>query len=97
MRGYYQVNNPAIIEAGQRADIILPKDAKVVAPYGGDTTFLYQTNRPGWPVMTGSIDDMIKLGATHYVSVNFDEDTKQVMEKYPVLEKTERYVIVALK
>jgi len=97
VRGYYQINNPAIIEAGQRADIILPKDAKVVAPYGGDTTFLYQTNRPGWPVMTGSIDDMIKLGATHYVSVNFDEDTKRVMEKYPVLEKTERYVIVALK
>jgi len=97
VRGYYQVNNPAIMEAGQRADIILPKDAKVVAPYGGDTTFLYQTNRPGWPVMTGSIDDMIKLGATHYVSVNFDEDTKRVMEKYPVLEKTERYVIVALK
>ena len=97
VRGYYQINNPAIIEAGQRADIILPKDAKIVAPYGGDTAFLYQTNRPGWPAMTGSIDDMIKLGATHYVSVNFDEDTKRVMEKYPVLEKTERYVIVALK
>jgi 4-amino-4-deoxy-L-arabinose transferase-like glycosyltransferase len=97
VRGYYQINNQAIIEAGQRADIILPKDAKVVAPYGGDTTFLYQTNRPGWPVMTGSIDDMIKLGATHYVSVNFDEDTKRVMAKYPILEKTERYVIVELR
>lgn len=97
VRGYYQINNPAIVEAGQRADHLLPKDAKVVAPYGGDTAFLYQTNRPGWPAMTGSIDDMIKLGATHYVSVNFDEETKRVMEKYPVLEKTERYVIVELK
>jgi hypothetical protein len=47
--------------------------------------------------MTGSIDDMIKLGATHYVSVNFDEDTKRVMAKYPILEKTERYVIVELR
>ncbi|MBP8591221.1 glycosyltransferase family 39 protein [Candidatus Shapirobacteria bacterium] len=97
VRGYYQINNPAIIEAGKRADTILPKDAKVVAPYGGDTAFLYQTNRPGWPAITGSIDDMIKLGATHYVSVNFDKDTKRVMEKYPVLEKTEKYVIVELK
>jgi hypothetical protein len=46
--------------------------------------------------MTGSIDDMIKLGATHYVSVNFDEETKEIMKKYKILEETNRYVIIEL-
>ena len=46
--------------------------------------------------MTGSIDDMIKLGATHYVSVNFDED-QAGDGKIPGFGKTERYVIVELK
>jgi len=90
VRGYYQINNPAIIEAGQRADKILPSSAKVIAPYQGDTAFLYQINRQGWPVATSSIENMINLGATHYVS-------KEIMKKYKILEKTDRYVIVELE
>jgi len=96
IRGYYQINNPAIIVAGQAADKILPAEAKVIAPYQGDTAFLYQTNRPGWPAMTGTIEEMIKKGATHYVSANFDETTKEIMDKYQVVEKTDSYVIVRL-
>jgi hypothetical protein len=57
---------------------------------------LYQTNRPGWPV-GGSIEDKISLGATHYISVNFDEETKGIMDKCPSLLKTDKYVIIALK
>jgi hypothetical protein len=38
-----------------------------------------------------------RLGAQYYVSVNFDEQTKAVMEKYVVLEKTEKYVVVKLE
>jgi 4-amino-4-deoxy-L-arabinose transferase-like glycosyltransferase len=96
VRGFYQINNPAIVEAGKKVDQITPKNAKVVAPYNWDPAFLYQTNRIGWPAMTGSIDDMIKLGATHYVSVNFDEETKEIMKKYKILEETNRYVIIEL-
>ena len=97
VKGYYQINNPVIVEAGQKADKILPSNAKIIAPYQGDTAFLYQTNRPGWPLITSSIKNMINLGATHYVSVNFDETTKEIMEKYKILEKTDRYVIVELE
>jgi len=96
VEGYYQIANPVIVETGKRADLILPQDAKVIAPYGGDTAFLYQINRPGWPVMTGSIGDLIRLGATHYVSVCFDDDTEKVMKEHKILEKTENYVIIEL-
>ena len=81
IKGYYQINRPAIIEAGQAVDQLLPKDARVIAPYQGDTAFLYQTNRYGWPFMTGDIDHMIDLGATHYVSVNYDDTTAEIMDR----------------
>jgi hypothetical protein len=97
VRGYYQINNPGIVEAGQVADQLLPADAQVIASYQGDTAFLYQTNRPGWPMMTNpSIDHMINLGATHYVSVNFDELTKQLMEAYEVVEQNQKFIILNL-
>ena len=97
VRGYYQINHPDIITAGQKADQTLPLNAKVIAPYQGDTAFLYQINRPGWPVITASLEEMIDKGATHYVAVNFDEVTKNIMKDYQVLEKTDHYVIIGLE
>ena len=96
VKGYYWINNPAIIEAGKAADRLLPPDAKVIAPYGGDTAFLYQTNRQGWPVGF-EIEEKAKKGATHYVNINIDDgETKYVMEKFTVIEETDTYVIVEL-
>lgn len=97
VRGFYQINHPEIVEAGQAADRLLPAEAKVIAPYNGDTAFLYQTNRPGWPALTTSINQMIELGATHYVSTQFDETTLQLIKEYNVIQKTEDFVIVELR
>lgn len=98
MKEFYKVNHPEIILAGQAVQRLTPKDALVIAPYNGDTAFLYQTARFGWPHVTLPMDKMVaRLGAQYYVSVNFDTQTKEVMEKYTVLEKTERYVVVKLE
>jgi len=96
VRDFFNINNPVIVEAGRAVDQLVPKNAKVIAPYGGDTAFLYQTNRQGWPVGI-EIEKMIKLGADYYVNVNFDEETQWVMEKYQVVKKTPHYVIVKLR
>lgn len=98
IKEFYKVNHPEIIAAGEALDKLAPKDAKVIVPYNGDTAFLYQTKRFGWPAVDDSIENLIKKGASYYVSVDFsDPDTKYVMSKYKVVEKTERYVIVDLK
>lgn len=98
VREFYKINHPEILIAGAAADRVLPPDARVIAPYNGDTAFLYQTKRIGWPHVTLPIDQMVsRLDAEYYVSVNFDEQTKAVMEQYNVLEKTEKYVIVKLR
>ncbi len=97
VKGLYQINNPAIIEAGKEADRILPKDARVIAPYNGDTAFLYQVNRHGWPFVAYPIKDLInRFGATAYVSTTLDVKTKWVMRHYQVLEQQKNFVIIDL-
>lgn len=92
---YFNINNPAIIEAGKAVDRIAPADAKVIAPYNGDTAFLYQTRRTGWP-LGYDIEDKIAKGADYYVSVNYDDEPRELEKKYPVIEKNDRYIIIKL-
>jgi hypothetical protein len=97
VKEFYKINHPEIMEAGKAVDKIAPKDALVVTPYNGDTAFLYQTGRWGWPAIDSSIDQIIKRGASYYVSVNLnDKDTEDVMKRFTVVEKTNSYVIVNL-
>jgi 4-amino-4-deoxy-L-arabinose transferase-like glycosyltransferase len=95
--GDYQINHPEIIEAGREVDKITPKNALVIAPYNGDTSFLYQTNRWGWPVIDDSIDNMIKQGADYYVSVDLGSaDTKMIASRFTTVERTNDYIIINL-
>jgi hypothetical protein len=98
IRTYYWINRPEIVEAGKVADSILPKDAKVIAPYNGDTTFLYQTQRQGWP-LGFDIDKKIAMGATAYVTVSptdADGETRDLAQKYTVLVRNDKYAIIDL-
>jgi hypothetical protein len=97
VRDYFNINNPAMVEAGKRADQILPKDAKVIAPLDGDTTFLYYVNRPGWPAFEHSTEDLTKMGATHMVLLHPDENTiKDLSSKHSILEANKDFIIVKL-
>lgn len=95
VRDFFNINNPIIIEAGRAVDRLVPKDAKVIAPYSGDTAFLYQTKRQGWPVGI-EIEKMIDFGAKYYVNINFGPETDWLMEAYCVIEKTPEWVIIDL-
>lgn len=95
--GFYQINNYPIVEAGQKADQILPSNARVVAPYSGDTAFLYQINRPGWPLTPLPIKELIsRYGATSYVSTAKDAKTAWVQRHFKVLEDNPNFIIVDL-
>ena len=99
IRTYYWINRPEIVEAGHEADRLIPKDAKVIAPYSGDTAFLYQTNRQGWP-LGFDIDKKISMGATHYVTVaptDSDFETRDLAKKYHVLVRNDKFAIIELR
>lgn len=98
IRTYYWINHPEIIVAGKAADALLPKNAKVIAPYNGDTSFLYQTGRQGWPIGF-DIDKKIQMGAQYYVSVSTTDDfweTNRLAADYQVIVKTSEFAIIDL-
>jgi hypothetical protein len=95
IRAYYAINHPNIVTAGLAVDQSVPANAKVIAPYMGDTAFLYQTNRTGWPIGF-DIQDKIDKGASIYVTVNFDDEAGELQQKYSTIEKTSDYLILDL-
>lgn len=106
VRDYYNINHPEIVEAGSAVEKKTSSKALVVAPYGGDTAFLYQTRRRGWPIVQGSIDELIGKGAQYYVSVNFDDQTKALIKdalnpdpalaRFKIIERTSSFVLIQL-
>lgn len=97
VKPFYQINHPEIIEVGKIVDETLPLDALIIAPYIGDTAFLYQTNRWGWPAIDDSIDNIISKGADFYVSVNLlSTDTINFEKRFKTLLKTDKYIILDL-
>lgn len=97
VRGYYNINHPEIVEAGKAVDRLLPKEAIVIAPYDNDSAFLYQTNRHGFTFGGDKVEKYISEGATHMVSVNFDDVTNNWAGRCKIVEKTETYIIIDLR
>jgi len=95
VKGFFNVNHWEYVEAGQAVDKLVPLDAKVIAPAFGDTHFLYQTNRTGWPIGF-EIEDKITKGATHYVTTSNDDEARELGAKYKTLFSSDRYTIIDL-
>ncbi len=95
VRDFFNVNNPAIVEAGAKVDELTPADAIVIAPYFGDQAFLYQTNRSGWPV-GGNIEERMRDGATYYVTTSRDQEYGELKEKYTLVFENDRFSIIKL-
>jgi hypothetical protein len=97
IKPFYQINHPELIEVGKIVDTKLPKDALIIAPYTGDTAFLYQMNRKGWPAIDASIDNIIERGADYYVSIDLgSKDTTDFEKRFVTLQKTSKYIILDL-
>lgn len=95
VRGYYSTR-PDWETAGQAANELLPADAKVIAPAFGDTAFLFQTQRVGWPIGF-EIPDKIAKGAEYYVTTSYDDEARALEQQYPTLAKTADYLIFDLR
>ncbi|MDP2632352.1 MAG: glycosyltransferase family 39 protein [Candidatus Curtissbacteria bacterium] len=97
LKGYYWVNKPQIVEAGKAVDKLLPKDATVLAPYNGDTAFLYQTNRYGYPITDRSLEKFIEQGTKYLVSVDVgDAGIQNLVRNCKVIDKNQNYVIIEM-
>ena len=96
IRDFYSIQHPAIIEAGRAVDELTPKDAKIIAVYNGDTTFLYHTNRQGWPVFERSLRAFRKAGATHIAFANPTKEELNFSTQFKTVKITNTYAIFDL-
>jgi hypothetical protein len=92
--GYYRTR-PDFEQAGAAVQRLTPPEAKIIAPQMTDTMLLFQTDRVGW-ALGGEIDEKIQQGASYYVSTAYDDEAKELEQKYPVIEKTPNHIIIKL-
>lgn len=97
VRDFYSIQHPEIILAGQAVDRLTPKDAKIIAPYGGDTTLLYNTNRRGWPVFDRSLKEFLKDGAKYMVFVSPTKPELDFINYFAVVDRGDKYIIYDLE
>ncbi len=97
VRDYFNINNRSIIVAGVAVDKLTPKDAKIIANYNGDSSFLYQTKRKGWASFEKPIPEMVHMGASYLVLVNPTEQDLGLSKEYPIVTATPEYVLFDLK
>ncbi len=96
VKGFYQMNHSEYVKAGQVVDQQTPSDALVIAPAFGDTQFLFQTNRRGWPIGF-EIDKKISLGAQYYITTSYDDEARELEKKYFTIVKTQDYLLLDLQ
>lgn len=96
VRDYYNINNNSIVIAGHAVDKLTPIDAKVIAPYDGDTSFLYQTKRRGWASFEKPLPEMIEMGANYLVLVNPKPEDFGIGKEYKIISSTSDYILFDL-
>lgn len=97
IKDYFNINNEAMVKTGKYLDGVLPSSAKVIAPYNGDTTFLYHINRRGWPAFQDSPENLKKIGATHLVLLNPTATDKVIYrEKFTIIEDKTDFILIGL-
>ena len=97
-RDYFNINDRGMVEAAGAANKILPKDATVIAPYDGSTTFLNLIQRRGWPVFQKSIEELIESGAEYLVIANpTQSDFDGFGKTYKHVTSGSSYLILKLK
>lgn len=95
VRDFFNINNPAIVRAGEKIDELTEPDALVVAPYQGDPAFLYQTNRYGWPI-GGDVESKVREGADYYVTTSRDDEYARVLENHELIFENDEFSIIKL-
>jgi hypothetical protein len=97
VRDYFNINNPSIVVAGEAVDKLTPKDAKVIANYDGDTSFLYQTKRSGWASYEKPLPEMVQMGASYLIIANPVVADLNFGKTYKIVAHTSQYIIFNLK
>lgn len=94
--GKFNVNNWSEVKIAAVAAQTLPSDAQVIADgFAGDTNFLFQTDRTGWPD-SDQLDEKIAQGASYYITGNFNDRFHDLAQQYTTVYQDENGAILDL-
>ncbi|MDA1079304.1 MAG: glycosyltransferase family 39 protein [bacterium] len=96
VKEYYKINHWEYQRLGQRAQDLIPPDSLVIATAFGDTSFLFQTKRRGWPIGF-EIEKKRALGAQYYITTSYDDEARMLETQYETVEKTAEHLIFNLQ
>lgn len=96
VRDLYTLWHYEVLEIGKIIDSIAPAGAKVIAPLGGDTTFLYHTKRNGWPVVDRPFYEFMRIGAKYILFANPTKDELNLQEMFTPVDIGINYAIFDL-
>jgi len=96
VRDYYNIQDSSILVAGEAVDRLTSKEAKIVAPYDGDTTLLYYTKRKGWASFSKPLPKLIKMGASYLVLINPKKQDFDIGKSYKIIAFSPQYIIFDL-
>ncbi|QQG40436.1 MAG: glycosyltransferase family 39 protein [Candidatus Levyibacteriota bacterium] len=98
IRDFYTLQHYEVLGVGKIIDSVIPKgkDIKIIAPFGGDTTFLYYTNRQGWPVVDRPFYQFVDAGADYIVFVNPSKSDLGLQELFTPVQIGANYAIFDL-
>jgi len=96
IKEYYKINHWEYQRAGERVQELIPENGIIIARAFGDTSFLFQTKRRGWPIGF-EIDKKIAAGAQYYISTSYDDEARMLESQYETIEKTPEYLLLNLQ
>lgn len=97
VRDFFNINNRSILVAGEAVDRLTPKDAKIIANYNGDSSFLYQTKRKGWASFQDPLPIMVEKGASYLVLINPTKEDHVFAKDYKIVSETKEYILFDLR
>ncbi|PIZ97203.1 MAG: hypothetical protein COX79_02985, partial [Candidatus Levybacteria bacterium CG_4_10_14_0_2_um_filter_36_16] len=98
VRDFFNINDGVMVKSAYGARKVLPKDALIIAPYDGSTTFLNLIQRQGWPVLEKSVDQLSLMGAEYLVLANpTKNDFEGFGKQYKIFASSSSYLILQLK
>lgn len=97
IKNYYTINNTKMIESANLAKTFIPTNSLVVAPYNGDTAFLYQTGHSGWPNEIYELEEARQYHPNvpiYLISLNNDKYTNDMASNHQIIKKTNDFTIL---
>ncbi len=100
IKGYYQINNSQMIQVAEQLRTLIPSNSILIAPYNGDTAYLYHAGFDGYPIEIYNFPQIIAShpGLPIYLaSLSKDNYTHIMQKQFKTIKETDQLVLLDIR